>query len=161
VAAAEQTFPNFYKELIQARFSFNRFAERAALAISQVGPEQLIRRLRQRTTTTNHPPAPVIAMLGEIIVHGEDIRRSLGLRHDAPTDALVALADNWKTSNLLIGVKRRIDGLALTATDTTWSTGSGPQVSGPLSSLVMAMGGRKGSHVDLTGDGVAILASRP
>jgi len=29
-------------------------------------------------STTNHPPAPVMAMLGEILVHGEDIRRPPG-----------------------------------------------------------------------------------
>ncbi len=36
-------------------------------------PDALVRRLRARTTTTNRPPAPVVAMLGEIVVHGEDI----------------------------------------------------------------------------------------
>ena len=43
------------------------------------GRTALVARLRARTTTTNHPPAPVMAMLGEIVVHGEDIRRPLGI----------------------------------------------------------------------------------
>jgi uncharacterized protein (TIGR03083 family) len=161
VAAAEQTPLNFYKEMIQAGFKFNVFTERGAKQVSAAGPVELVRRLDARTTTINHPPAPVMAMLGEIVVHGEDIRRPLGLKHQPPEGALVALADSWKNANLLIGSKRRIAGVRLTATDVDWSHGDGPEVTGPLLSLILAMTGRKGSHVDLDGDGVAVLASRP
>ena len=160
LAAAEQTPVNFYKEMAQAGFKFNVFADRAARRLGRIGPDALVRRLQARTATTNHPPAPVIAMLGEIIVHGEDIRRPLGLVHRSPEAALVALADNWKNANLLIGAKRRIAGLRLRATDAEWTHGDGPEVSGPLISLIMAMTGRKAAHADLAGEGVATLASR-
>jgi len=160
LAAAEQTPVNFYKELIAAGFRFNVFTDRAAKRLAAVGPAELVRRLKARTTTTNHPPAPVMAMLGEIIVHGEDIRRPLGLDHRAPEPALVAVADGWKKSNLLIGSKRRIAGLRLRATDTDWAHGEGPEVAGPLVSLVLAMTGRKGAHGDLSGPGLDTLASR-
>ena len=160
IAAAEQTPPNFYKELLQAGFRFNVFTARGATRLGAVAPGELVARLRARTTTTNHPPAPVMAMLGEIVVHGEDIRRPLGLVHKSPQPALIAIADTWKKSNILIGGKRRINGLTLRATDADWTHGSGPEVTGPLQSLVLAMSGRKGSHVDLTGEGLAILAAR-
>ncbi len=161
LAAAEQTPLNFYREMISAGFRFNVFADRAAKRLATIGPDELVARLRARTTTTNHPPAPVMAMLGEIVVHGEDIRRPLGLKHTSPEGALVAVADSWKNSNLLIGAKRRITGLRLRSTDSDWSHGDGPEVSGPLISLVLAMTGRKGAHVDLNGEGLTILASRP
>jgi len=161
VAAAEQTPPNFYKELASAGFRFNVFTDRGARRLAAAGPDELVRRLRARTSTTNHPPAPVMAMLGEIVVHGEDIRRPLGLKHQPPEEALVAVADSWKNSNLLIGSKRRIAGLRLRATDTEWVHGDGPEVSGPLLSLILAMTGRKDVHPDLTGEGVAELARRP
>jgi len=161
VAAAEQTFANFYKELVQAGLRFNVFTARGANRIASVGPQELVSRLRARTTTINHPPGPVMAMLGEIVVHGEDIRRPLGLSHRSPELALVAVADSWKNSNLLIGAKRRIGGLRLRATDVDWSNGDGPEVAGPLQSLVLAMTGRKGAHQDLSGEGVDVLASRP
>jgi uncharacterized protein (TIGR03083 family) len=161
LAAAEQTPLNFYKEMISAGFKFNVFADRAAKRLASVGPDELVRRLRGRTSTTNHPPAPVMAMLGEIVVHGEDIRRPLGLEHRSPEGALVAVADSWKNSNLLIGAKRRIAGLRLRATDSSWAHGDGPEVSGPLISLILAMTGRKGAHPDLTGDGLTTLADRP
>ncbi len=160
VAAAEQTPVNFYKGLISAGLKFNVFTERGAARLARVSPDELIRRLRARTATTNHPPAPVTAMLGEIVVHADDIRRPLGLVHRSPEVALVAVADSWKNSNLLIGSKRRISGLRLRATDVAWVHGDGPEVSGPLQSLVLAMTGRKGSHQDLSGEGLSILASR-
>jgi uncharacterized protein (TIGR03083 family) len=161
LAAAEQTPVNFYKELALAGFRFNVFADRGAKRLATVGPAQLVSRLQARTASTNHPPAPVMAMLGEIIVHGEDIRRPLGLSHESPEGALVALADSWKNSNLLIGAKRRTAGLRLRATDVDWAHGDGPEVAGPLISLVLAMTGRKGAHPDLTGEGLATLANRP
>lgn len=160
VAAAEQTPPNFFKDLAKAGFKFNVFADRDAKRNAGAGSKELIRRLGARTTTTNHPPAPVVAMLGEIIVHGEDMRRPLGLTHASPEAALVAVADSWKNSNLLIGAKRRIAGLRLRATDSTWTHGDGPEVSGPMVSLVLAMSGRKGALSDLTGDGLETLSKR-
>jgi uncharacterized protein (TIGR03083 family) len=160
VAAAEQTPANFYKELIAAGFRFNVFTDKAAKRLGSLGPDELIGRLRARTTTTNHPPAPVMAMLGEIIVHGEDIRRPLAIEHKYPNAALIALADRWKRTNLLIGAKRRIAGLRLRATDNEWTYGDGPEVSGPLVSLILGMTGRKGAYRDLEGPGVDTLRSR-
>jgi uncharacterized protein (TIGR03083 family) len=160
LVAAEQTPLRFYKELIAAGLKFNVYAARGAQRLAALGPDELVRRLRARTTTTNKPPAPTVAMLGEIVVHGEDIRRPLGLSHQVPEAALVAIADNWKGTNLLIGSKRRIAGLRLRATDADWTTGDGPEVSGPLVSLVLAMGGRKGAQADLSGEGLASLAAR-
>jgi len=160
VAAAEQTPMRFFGQLASAGFDFNVFAERGALRVASAGSEEMIRRLRARTTTTNHPPAPVMAMLGEIVVHGDDIRRPLGLTHAPPEAALIAVANSWKNSNLLIGSKRRITGVRLRATDVDWSHGAGPEVSGPLQSLVLAMTGRRGSHGDLSGEGLVLLSGR-
>jgi len=161
VAAAEQTTFNFYKELAQAGFKFSSFTDRGVRALDPVPPAALVARLRARTTTTNHPPAPVMAMLGEIVVHGQDVRRPLGLAYQPPEAALVAVADSWKSSNLLIGAKRRIAGVRLSATDVAWSHGDGPEASGPLLALVLAMTGRRGALDQLAGDGVGVLAARP
>jgi uncharacterized protein (TIGR03083 family) len=160
LAAAEQTIPNFYKEFIQAGFRFDVFADRAARRLAEVAPDEMVRRLRNRTTTTNHPPAPIVVMLGEIVVHGEDIRRPLGIQHDIAEEALVAVADNYTGTNLLIGSKRRIAGLRLRADDAAWVHGDGPEVSGPLVSMILAMSGRTGAVDDLGGEGLATLASR-
>ena len=160
LAAAEQTIPNFYKEFVLAGFRFDVFADRAARRLAEVPPEEMVRRLRARTTTTNHPPAPVVVMLGEIVVHGEDIRRPLGITHVVPADTLVAVADNYVETSLLIGAKRRIAGLRLRATDVDWAHGDGPEVHGPLTSLILAMSGRSPALGDLDGEGLGVLAGR-
>jgi hypothetical protein len=100
-------------------------------------------------------------MLGEAVVHGEDIRRPLGMSREIPEETLVTVADFYKGSNLLIGAKRRIAGLSLKATDASWTNGDGPEVSGPLASLIVAMTGRREACADLSGEGVAALAARP
>jgi uncharacterized protein (TIGR03083 family) len=111
-------------------------------------------------TSVKHPPGPPNTWLGETIVHGEDIRRPLGIKHQYPTAAVVQVADFYQGSNLLIGSKRRISGLTLAATDAEWSHGTGPEVAGPILSLVLAMTGRTTALDGLTGDGVATLRAR-
>jgi uncharacterized protein (TIGR03083 family) len=160
LSAAEQTPPHFYLELAQAGFRFNTFTERAAQRLGALEPQELSERLEARTTTTNRPPAPVVTMLGEIVVHGEDMRRPLGLHHRVEPEALVAIADSYKRSNLLIGAKRRIGGLRLVATDVPWSTGDGPEVSGPLLSLILVMTGRAAASSELSGEGLPTLLAR-
>jgi len=59
-----------------------------------------------------------MAMRGEIVVHAEDIRRPLGIAHEPPEEAVVAVADSHKKSNILLGSKKRIAGLRLRASDT-------------------------------------------
>jgi uncharacterized protein (TIGR03083 family) len=166
LAAAEQTIPNFYKEFVLAGFRFNVFADQAARRLAEVTPAHMVRRLRARTTTVNHPPAPIVVMLGEIVVHGEDIRRPLGLSYTVDEAALVAVAvavavaDNYVKTNLLIGSERRIADLRLVATDVAWAHEDGPEVTGPLTSLIMAMSGRTDAVDDLGAEGVALLAAR-
>jgi len=99
-------------------------------------------------------------MLGEIVVHGTDLRRPHGLAHTVDEAAQVVVADNCVRTNLLIGSKRRIAGLRLVATDVAWTHGAGPEVIGPLTSLVVAMSGRNDAVNDLGGEGVASFASR-
>jgi uncharacterized protein (TIGR03083 family) len=98
--------------------------------------------------------------VGETIVHAEDIRRPLGIAHTYAPAAVRTVADFYKGSNLLIGAKNRIAGVALRASDTDWSHGSGPEVMGPLLSLVMAMTGRKAALDDLECPGLGVLRSR-
>ena len=160
LAAAEQTVPNFYKEFILAGFRFDVFADKAARRLAELPPQDLVRRLRARTTTTNHPPAPVVVMLGEVVVHGEDIRRPLGITREVPADTLTTVADNYAKTSLLIGAKRRIGGLRLRATDVDWTHGDGPEVRGPLLSLILAMSGRTPALADLGGEGLEVLAGR-
>ena len=97
---------------------------------------------------------------GEIVVHGEDIRRPLGLNREVPAAAVVACLEMFKGASFPVVAKRRIEGLQLVATDSDWRHGAGPEVRGPGLSLVLAMTGRRPGLEDLAGDGVATLGSR-
>src|SRR5262249_52946397 len=89
------------------------------------------------------------------------IRTPLGIAHEYPEEALNRVADFYKASNLIVGAKQRIDGLSLRATDTGWSTGSGPEVAGPHLSLILAMTGRSAALAGLSGAGGDTPRSRP
>jgi uncharacterized protein (TIGR03083 family) len=157
LAGAEQTPGNFIWGMVTTGFRFNALMERDARRRGQLSPEQVAERLRQRTSTTNHPPAPVMAMLGEVVVHGEDIRRAAGVAGQVSGDAANACLQMYTSANFPVGGKKRIAGLRLVATDTGWSYGSGPVVSGPAMSLLLAMTGRAAGLDGLTGDGAAAL----
>ncbi|MGO9335378.1 MAG: maleylpyruvate isomerase family mycothiol-dependent enzyme [Acidimicrobiales bacterium] len=161
VASTRQSPVMFFSALAKAGFGFDRMVEAAAKRIGASDPASLAAEMRSGALRRNHPPGPVTAMLGEAVVHGEDIRRPLGLHRDIPEETLVTVAEFYKGSNLIIGTKRRISGLRLRATDASWASGEGPEVTGPLGSLVVAMTGRRQAYADLSGEGVAILAARP
>jgi uncharacterized protein (TIGR03083 family) len=159
-STASLTPPGFVAKLASNGFSFDKLQEAGIAAQRGDSPADTMAHFEAVENSVKHPPGPADTWLGETIVHAEDIRRPLGIEHSYPTEAVVQVADFYKGSNLLIGSKRRIAGLALLATDTEWSHGSGPEVAGPILSLVMAMTGRKAPIDDLTGDGVATLRSR-
>ena len=151
---------NFFASLIAAGFNFDRFANKKLKQWNTGSPAELADKLRAITASNTSPPGPPMTWLGEVVVHSEDIRRPLGDTHTYPADHLIAVADFYKNSNLLIGSKKRIAGLTLRATDMEWSTGSGPEVAGPGAALVSAMTGRKPALADLSGDGLDQFAAR-
>ncbi|HVB14523.1 MAG TPA: maleylpyruvate isomerase family mycothiol-dependent enzyme [Candidatus Dormibacteraeota bacterium] len=160
VAAAKMTPPKFIIGLAGAGFRFNAMTAKD-VARETAGPvgDTLIH-FRSLITATSHPPGPVTAMLGEAVLHGEDIRRPLGIHREYPVETLTGVANFFKGSNLLLGSKRRIAGLTLQATDVDWSWGVGPEVRGPLSALLLAMTGRPAGLDDLAGAGLATLKPR-
>jgi uncharacterized protein (TIGR03083 family) len=160
LAGAEQTPGHFLTGMALAGFRFSTLMERDARSRSQLSQQQIADRLRARTTTTNRPPAPVLAMLGEVVVHGEDIRRPAGVPGTVAGGAVNACLQMYTKASFPVGGKKRIGGLRLVATDTGWSYGAGPQVSGPALSLLLAMTGRAAGMSELTGDGVPTLGQR-
>jgi uncharacterized protein (TIGR03083 family) len=158
-SAATTTPPVFFARLAGSGFSFDKLQEKGVAGQRGNSPADTLAHFEAIVTSVKHPPGPADTWLGETIVHAEDIRRPLGIEHKYPTEAVVRVADFYKGSNLLIGSKRRVGGVLLRATDADWSHGTGPEVSGPILSLVMAMTGRQAPLDDLTGDGVATLRS--
>jgi hypothetical protein len=123
-------------------------------------PGDTLARFRHVITSTTKPPLPAVAMLGEAIVPGEDIRRPLGIHRDYPITTLTTVADYYQGSDLVVLAKGRVRGLRLAATDGPFTTGSGPLVSGTTLALIMAMTGRTLDRNELGGDGVSALRDR-
>jgi uncharacterized protein (TIGR03083 family) len=159
-ATAKMSPAAFFVKFAGSGFNFGKLQNKGVAAERGTSPADTLARFEAIVNSTGHPPGPPDTMLGETIVHSEDIRRALGIKHAFPTEAMVQTADFFKNSNLIIGTKRRITGLTLRATDTQWSTGSGPEVAGPMLALLMAMTGRKAATSELTGEGVETLAAR-
>jgi hypothetical protein len=65
----------------------------------------------------------------------------------------------YTAASFPVGGRSRIHGLNLVATDTGWSYGAGPKVSGPAMSLLLAMTGRPAGLDGLTGDGAVCSVS--
>ena len=146
--------------VIRCRFDFDK--QVAMRLTEQLGatPAETIDRFRNVRTSTTKPPLPILAMLGETIVHGQDIRLPLGIGHDYPIETLTRVAEYYQGSDLPVLTKGRIRGLRLVATDGPFNTGSGPVVSGTTLALTMAMAGRRAYCDGLQGDGVATLRER-
>ena len=99
-------------------------------------------------------------MLGEIVVHGQDIRGALGQTGAPNPEAVAACLQMYSGANFPIGTKKRIAGLRLVAADVGWTHGAGLEVSGPGLSLLMAMTGRRAGIDGLTGGGLETLRDR-
>jgi uncharacterized protein (TIGR03083 family) len=159
-ATAKMTPPKFFASFAGAGFNFNKMTAKGVAAEATPSPGAGLANFRDHFKDTTHPPGPVESMLGEAVIHSEDIRRPLGITREYPPEALVRVAQFFQGSNLIVGAKQRIAGLTLRATDTDWSTGSGPEVTGPQLALVLAMTGRSAALADLSGDGLDTLRAR-
>ncbi|MFC1433939.1 maleylpyruvate isomerase family mycothiol-dependent enzyme [Streptacidiphilus sp. N1-3] len=145
--------------VIRCRFDFDAMV--AYRLAQQLGADhnETLERFRRAVTSTTKAPIPVAAVLGEVIVHGEDIRRPLGIRRDYPIATLTRVAEYFHRSNTTVPSGRRARGLRLSATDGPFSAGApdGAPVSGGTLALIMAMAGRSAYGAELTGAGVAAI----
>ncbi|WP_435256220.1 maleylpyruvate isomerase family mycothiol-dependent enzyme [Streptomyces althioticus] len=159
-AGASLNTVRWFAGVVRCRFDFDRqVAMRLAEQLGS-GPADTLDRFRRVVPSTTRPPLPALAMLGETVVHGEDIRRPLGIRRDYPVETVTAVAEYYRGTDLVVVAKGRIGGLKLVADDGQFSTGDGALVSGRTVDLVMAMTGRAACCDELDGDGVGILRGR-
>jgi uncharacterized protein (TIGR03083 family) len=160
LSAAKMTPPRFFVRFAGAGFNFDKFAGRQVELERAGGPEATLAEFRNVQNRTSAPPGPRDTWLGEAFVHGEDIRRPLGIAHDYPLGDVSKVVKLYANSNAIIGGKKRVEGVRLRATDTDCTVGEGPEVAGPVVSLMLAASGRQAALDDLSGPGLATLHSR-
>lgn len=157
--ASPISIPGLALAMARARFDFDRMNQADAARELGDGPSHTLGRLREVAGNTDAPPfVPLVVRLVEEVVHGEDVRRPLGIAHDYPIAAVVpALEHQVRTKVAIGGGRERAAGVRLRATDADVSIGDGPEVSGPAVSLLLAVSGRSEARADLAGPGLPLL----
>jgi uncharacterized protein (TIGR03083 family) len=146
--------------VVGARFDFDQHNDRRLVECRGANPAETLERFRGVIDSTVAPTRHTAALLGEVIVHGQDIRRPLGLVRTPAVDTVTTVARFYASRNFTVPSRSAIAGVRLQATDGPFASGSGPLVRGTTLALTMAMAGRGDYYDDLTGPGLPIIRAR-
>ena len=161
VDTALTTRLGFLRGMITARFDFDRSNDAGIRKHRGNSPAETLEAFRSVQHRTSGPPAPRATRLVEALVHGEDIRRPLGIVRGYPLDAVaVALVHQAAASVKIGGGRELVDGLRLAADDGAFRHGSGPEVRGSSIALLLAVSGRPVGDGELSGPGAGTLLER-
>lgn len=134
---------SFVRRLIAARFDFDRDNALGIVRERREDPRQTLAALVTAADLTRTPPVNLATRLVEAFVHGEDIRRPLGIDADYPTSAVVAALDyQLRTSTSMGGGRERAQGVRLVIEGSGIERGTGVEVSGSATDLLLAVSGR-------------------
>lgn len=161
IDSAKTTRLGFARRLMVARFNFDRDNAVGVARERRASPAQTLVEFERIATETKTPPAAAATRLVEAVVHGEDVRRPLGVQRAYPLDhVLPALGFQLKTSASLGGGRQRAAGFRLVAVDADFSSGAGPEVRGTALALLLAVSGRPVGPTELSGPGAPALAQQ-
>ncbi|MCX0274285.1 maleylpyruvate isomerase family mycothiol-dependent enzyme [Nocardia zapadnayensis] len=159
-AAASTGRLRWIRSMLGARFDADLHNQRRMREHLGTGPAETLERFRATVTKTTAPSGHTPAWLGEIVVHGTDIRYPLGLTGAPALSSVTEVACFFAARDFTVSGRTATTGLHLQATDGPFDTGAGPSVRGSTLALVMAMAGRTGHCAELSGPGVATLHER-
>jgi len=161
VDSAKTTRLSFALRLILARFDFDRDNAAGVIRERAATPADTLNAFRRVANLTKTPPAPFATRLVEAIVHGEDLRRPLGIAHHyAPEAVATALQHQLVTDVHLGGGRERASAFRIVCNDSDRWRGDGPEVKGSTLSLLLAVCGRPVDLSELTGEGAAAFAAQ-
>lgn len=162
IDSAKTTRIGFVRRLIAARFDFDRDNAIGVARERRATPAETLAAFDRIIPETKTPPAAPATRLVEAVVHGEDIRRPLGIGRSTPLEhVLPALRYQLRTSTAMGGGRERAQGLCLIASDADVALGSGsdPEVRGTALALLLAVSGRRLRPGELAGGGVPALTA--
>jgi uncharacterized protein (TIGR03083 family) len=161
VDSATTTRRGFVRQMVTARFDFDRANEHGVARHRAADPQQTLEALRAVIDRTDTPPGPVATRLVEAYVHGEDVRRPLGIEGAyPPPQVMQALRYVARTGASFGGGRERVQGLCLDPVDADGSIGAGAPVRGTAISLLLAASGRPVQAAELAGGGAGLLVGR-
>ena len=135
----------FARRMIATRFDFDGDNDLGIARERRGSPAATLDAMRAAVPLTLTPLAPRPTRLVEAFVHGEDIRRPLGIDAAYPPDVVAdALAYQVRAPAAVGGGRDLVKGVRLVATDCSFTHGSGEEVRGRAIDLLMAASGRPG-----------------
>lgn len=146
--------------------SINHMNRENSRARAGLPTERLIADIRGMVGSRRHNfGLTELETLIDIVVHGQDIAIPLSRELEVDPQAAAAAATRVWSDHLTrrgrwkMRVFRSVpyEGYRLTATDTEWSVGEGPEIRGPILSILMLLTGRLVCLPQLTGEGAIAL----
>jgi uncharacterized protein (TIGR03083 family) len=147
---------------LRTRFDFDRVNTDLAVAHADRPPSELVDLLRELADDRRKPAITTVDnLLFDTLVHVQDVAVPLGLTVAMPIEAAREGAERVWRMGWPFWAKRRLRGLRLVATDTTWSAGEGAELRGPVEALLLLLTGRAETALPhLDGPGATQLAAR-
>ncbi|ODU02096.1 MAG: hypothetical protein ABS81_18705 [Pseudonocardia sp. SCN 72-86] len=146
---------------IRARGSFDRMeVDLAARRASAYTTGQLVAQLRESAESSRRfPGSGPMDPLMDLVIHGQDISRPLGVPYASPPEVVTASLA-YVADNKLMGGPKRLAGVRLVSSDSGWTRGEGAEVRGADVDLLLVASGRGSGVAGLSGPGVDVLAAR-
>lgn len=147
--------------VLRARGNLNRFIDEETRSHRGLSTDELINELRRLAASRNQPigtkpPDP----LADVLLHGQDICRPLGIPRSMPREPAAAAAEYlWKRRSRF-NSQKRCEGVRLRATNADFEVGEGADAAGPIEGVLLVLAGRAAGLDDLSGPGVAVLEPR-
>jgi uncharacterized protein (TIGR03083 family) len=148
-------------ETLRAGGRFHKLNRDLSVRHAEEPGVDLVAELREHAASRRLPKVTNYRnILFDTLVHGQDIAIPLGVAREMPLDAARAAIDRVWTMGWPLGVKRDLRRFRYVATDVDWVAGNGPEVTGPISALLLLLTGRAVALPRLSGPGVQALTNR-
>lgn len=146
----------------RARFNPDRINTILSIRYGSRAPAEIVARIREHAA--DRRTAKVLDTrnsLFDAIVHSQDIARPLNRDFPVPAGYCREGLERVWAMGQPFQAKRNLSGLTLSATDTDWTVGTGPHITGPALALLLLLTGRTSSAVSaLRGPGLDTLDHR-
>ncbi len=152
--------PTFVMAMLKTRGNFDK--ANLALTAGTVGRhgDNLPDLLRGNAESRFAPPVlGPRAPLTDVLVHGQDIRRPLGITRTFLPERQRAVLDLLTSRMARRAFGDQPTGIRWQTTDLDWSHGEGPVVEGPAEAIMLTLTGRRAALGELSGEGAAQLGS--
>ncbi|MEZ0166522.1 maleylpyruvate isomerase family mycothiol-dependent enzyme [Kineococcus sp. LSe6-4] len=140
---------------------FDRANRRVTRRLARRSREDLVDALRRGADSRFTPPgAGPEAPLVDVLVHGLDVRRPLGVRREVPAARARPALSFLLTAPKGLVPAGLLDGVRVEVEDVDLRHGNGAPVRGPADDVLLVLTGRRAGLDGLTGAGADLLARR-